>query len=89
MNKKINSATRLAKSIVAKHIKMLKEDNDFDDTQSVASSTKSINKGLSDYHAFLREEVIKIKQELNDEKIKKTPMEIRKMAIERWKANKK
>ena len=79
-----SSAYRMAKSVVEKHIKMLKE---FDDTNSEIS-TKS-EKSKSDYHSFLKIEVEKINQELLLSKETKTKMDIRRIAIERWKLHKK
>lgn len=79
-----SSVSRMAKSVVEKHIKMLKE---FDDNKSEIS-TKS-EKTKSDYHSFLKIEVEKINQELLNTKEVKTKMEIRRIAIERWKLHKK
>jgi hypothetical protein len=90
MSSTISSATRMAKSIVAKHIKMLKEaDNEDSETMSVASgSSCSSNSGLSKYHKYVSCETAKIKEELKNNKDKLSGMEIRKMAIDRWKKEK-
>lgn len=81
-----SSITRMAKSVIERHIKMIKEyDNDKISVQSNSSTSTNSNSKLSKYYEFLKSETEKINQELLNSKEVKSKMEIKKIAIERWK----